>query len=222
MMALAGYREAPYKETLFLDSDAYPCYGFEKLFRVLSPPPTNDAKYWQLPVHKTGDFAAGIEQFPMGAGTPLSWWRPGNDTAKLRDYDHFAERNTGTVMFNFHRELAHTFAEFIPLVGEYLYGNVSNPAEGIEVPHDQCPVRIALYVFKRFIPDLVDQQLPMHSSCRSYPNIEAGTDGFENGMFPRLPDGSYCSECWCTPCRIAHTPSYPIYLHDKFMGWETV
>jgi len=37
MTALSGYLLAPYTTTLFLDSDAYPCPGFQKIFAMTKP-----------------------------------------------------------------------------------------------------------------------------------------------------------------------------------------
>ena len=57
MQALSGYLSAPYVETLFLDSNAHPCPGFEKLFPILFP---FSEKLWTLPSNKVVNFAAGV------------------------------------------------------------------------------------------------------------------------------------------------------------------
>jgi hypothetical protein len=218
LKALGGYRHAPFKKTMFLDSDAYPCPGFENLFDLLTITKSPDQKLWQLRNYADVDFAAGIDQFPFGTrcGDPFI---PGDRVILSKGYTQFTERNTGTTMFNFERQVAHTFAHFIPLVAQHIYNNVAS--EEAYVANDQCPFRVAMYLFLRLRPDFVDLQIPQHSSCRSYPGHDyAGTDGFLNGMFPLQADGKHCSECHCTPCLVAHTPGYPVKINGT-MGWES-
>jgi hypothetical protein len=215
LKAMGGYRYAPYKVSLFLDSDAFPCPGFDKLF-YLATRPTN--KYWQIPSSAPVDFAAGIDQFAQGTGNDAIWI-PGDPTI-LKDYPFFAERNTGTVLFHFAaNRLAHTFAHFIPLVAEHVFNYVAT--EKTPVINDQCPFRIALYLFCRLRPEFNEQVIPMHTSCRTYPGYSyAGTDGFLNGMFPMQQDGKPCKECSCTPCLITHTAFTHEVLIDGRHGWE--
>ena len=217
LVEVSSYRLAPYETTLFIDSDAYPCPGFDKLFGVLLP--EHNKKYWQLPVWTVGDFAIGLEQWPYDGYH--KFWLPGppDNLELVRDYRSFSTRNTGAVLFHFGRKVAHVFAEYIPLVTQYLHNNVSTPKMKV-APNDQMPFRQALYTFRKLRPDFVEMQLPMHSSCRTYPGISyAGTDGFLNGMFPLLPDGTRCSDCYCTPCLIAHTPTYFVTINGT-NGWD--
>ena len=44
LKALGGYRLAPYKHSLFLDSDSYPCPGIDKLFQLTNPDDSNFGK----------------------------------------------------------------------------------------------------------------------------------------------------------------------------------
>jgi len=214
LKALGGYRLAPYQHSLFLDSDSYPCPGVQKLFQLTDPDGYLFGKYWQLPVSGPGDLAIGVDQF---AAWQNGLWIPG-DKKVLSDCSNFAERNTGAVLFNFQRLLAHTLAHFIPLVSEHIYNNVATPEQ--KVVNDQVPFRVALYLFRRFQPDFVEHQIPMHASCRTYPGVQhSGTDGFLNGMYPLQHDGKPCKECSCTPCLINHTPDYPVTI-GGFMGWE--
>jgi len=214
LKALSGYMNAPYKKTVFLDSDAYPCPGFENLFHLLTITQSKQ-KFWQLRTHLDADFAAGIDQYPFGTG--CDGFIPG-ERKKLTDWPSFTERNTGTTIFNFERQSAHTFAHFIPLVAEHMYNNLET--EENKIVNDQCPFRVAMYLFHRLCPDFVDHQIPQHSSCRTYPGKDyAGTDGFLNGMFPLQADGEHCSECHCTPCLVAHTAGYDVTIDGK-MGWE--
>ena len=214
MVELSKYRSAPYKTSWFLDSDAFPCPGFNKLFGVLKP--ALNEKYWQLPITAEGDFAIGIEQYAKGDRN--EYFLPGPDRTVLADYFTYAFRNSGSVMFNFHRKLAHTLAEFIPLVAMHMHDNASTPKN--KVFNDQTALRHALYLFERLNPDYVSQLFPMHSSCRTYPGRKyAGTDGFENGMFPIQFDGKYCSDCSCTPCLIAHTAGTHFVTLNGSTGW---
>jgi hypothetical protein len=223
LKALGGYRHAPYTTSIFLDSDAYPCPGAEHIFS-LAQPMSSKQKYWQVPNTAPVDFAAGVDQFPFGTGNPR-FWTPG-DPSILTDYQFFAERNTGTTLFQFHRPLARTFAHFIPLVAEHVYNNVATPQR--QVANDQGPFKMAHYLFQRLRPDFVDSVIPMHTSCRTYPGQSStGTDGFVNGMFPlvvldnkdKQQKQQHCRECSCTPCLVAHTPNYFVYIHGQ-KGWE--
>lgn len=214
LKVLGRYRNAPYKTSLFLDSDAYPCPGFEKIFALTKP---FSEKLWQLPSTATVDVVAGVDQFPSGDGNP-TYWTPG-DPSVLKDFQYMSERNGGVVMFNFHQELVQTFAHFLPLVSEHVYNNVATPER--QVIGDQTPFRVALYVFDRLQPDFNHQLFPMHVSCRTYPGKGyAGIDGFKNGMYLMQQDGKPCKECHCTPCLINHNG------HDCFVningrkGWE--
>ena len=145
-------------------------------------------------------------------------WIPGDEEI-LSDSIHFAERNTGAVLFNFERPLTHTLAHFIPLVSEHIYNNVATPDK--KVVNDQVPFRVALYLFQRFQPQFVEHQIPMHASCRTYPGLGyAGTDGFLNGMYPLQQDGRPCRECSCTPCLINHNAASHRVTMDGYMGWE--
>ena len=215
MKALGGYRLAPYEHSLFLDSDSYPCPGIKNLFQ-LTKPEEYFGKYWQLPITGAADLAIGMDQY---ADWQNHKWIPG-DANILTDCANFAERNTGTVLFNFQQPLAHILAHFIPLVSEHVYNNVASSKQ--KVTNDQVPFRMALYLFHRFQPDFVEHQIPMHASCRAYPgrNI-AGTDGFKNGMYPLQQDGKQCSECSCTPCLINHfsIDIWPVKI-GGFLGWE--
>mmetsp|Transcript_5350 Transcript_5350/g.7712 ORF Transcript_5350/g.7712 Transcript_5350/m.7712 type:complete len:440 (-) Transcript_5350:20-1339(-) len=215
LKALGGYRLAPYRHSLFLDSDAYLCPGFEALFQFSN----SDAGYknhWQVPIVGSGDLTIGLEQF-VHDKKKLDKWIPGNEDA-LSDFARFQLRNTGTVLFNFERRFGHHFAHFIPLVAEHIYNNVATPQK--KVTNDQWPFRIALYLFKRLHPHFVEHNFPMHTSCRSYPGQKyAGTDGFLNGMFPMQPDGKHCSECSCTPCLVNHCRGYTVKINGN-LGWE--
>lgn len=214
LQALSSYHSAPYRQTLFLDSDAYPCPGFEKLFSLLQP---FSDKLWSLPSASTVDLAIGIDQFKSGDNDP-AYWTPG-DNHVLTDFVSFTERNTGTVLWNFHRPLVHQLAAFIPLVADHVYNKVATPDH--KVVNDQNPFRVALYLFKRLNPEFNEQIIPMHTSCRSYPGKKyAGIDGFKNGMYPiDSSTGKHCSECSCTPCLINHVTSHEVTINGK-MGWE--
>ena len=208
LKALGGYRNAPYKTSLFVDTDAYPCPGVEKLFAVTFFP----QKYWQLNVKRPADLAIGLEQFPNDGGQED--WNPGrgqgpdNTDMLWQEYSEFTCRNTGVVLFHFARPLTLLFTEFLPLVAEHVYNNVAAKVNQT-VTNDQTPFRIALFVFRRLYPLFTEQNFPMHASCRSYPGKRhAGTDGFVNGMFPLMPNGKHCDECYCTPCLVAHNVSF--------------
>ena len=205
LKALGGYRHAPYITSLFVDSDAFPCPGLEKLFAVTS---SKREKYWQFPVFLPADLAMGLEQYTFDGNNPI--WNPGrgqgpNGSDLLWDeYQAFTCRNTGVVLFHFARALAWEFAEFLPLVAEHVYNHVATKKE--KVLNDQTPFKVAHFIFRRLFPDFVEHQFPMHASCRTYPgDPTGGTDGFLNGMFPVQPNGQHCKECSCTPCLITHT-----------------
>mmetsp|Transcript_11648 Transcript_11648/g.24565 ORF Transcript_11648/g.24565 Transcript_11648/m.24565 type:complete len:485 (+) Transcript_11648:174-1628(+) len=217
LKALGGYIHAPYKTTIFLDSDAFACPGVQKLFAITNPRQQN---YWQFPTLSTPDLAVGIDQYESaGPRGEVVKFTPG-DPSVLQDFVDFPERNTGTVLFHFHRRLAYTFAHFVLLVAEYVSNHVALDNR-LGLYNDQCPFKIGLYVFRRLRPEFVDLQLPMHASCRSYPGVDhAGTDGFLNGMYPIQQDGTRCRECYCTPCLIHHTPTYRLKVNGR-MGWET-
>lgn len=219
LKALGNYLNAPYEISLFLDSDAYLCPGFHKLFFVVDTKPMNQ-KYWQFPTHydTVADFAIGLEQFPNDTG---DWkhWIPG-DPRLLNDFFSFTSRNTGAVLFNFHRPIAHTFTHFLPLVTQHIYNHVETANK--KIVNDQTPFRVALYLFHRLQPDFVEQTLPQHASCRTYPGLKiAGIDGFENGMFPlTTPEGNRCNECHCTPCLVVHTAGTHFVFINKTTGWS--
>lgn len=216
LRALNGYRLAPYKHSLFLDSDAYPCPRVEALFHLSSHGLHKYEKYWQLPSTRPADFAIGIEQYPISFAS--NHWIPGDATV-LTDFNTFSERNTGVVLWSFERRVAHAFAHFIPLVSEHIYKNVAT--KKVKVTNDQIPLRVATYLFRRLEPDFVEHQIPMHASCRTYPGMEyAGTDGFANGMYPLQQDGKHCSECSCTPCLVNHCASTYFVTVKGYKGWE--
>lgn len=218
LRALNGYRLAPYKHSLFLDSDAYPCPRVEALFHLTHHGLRKYEKYWQLPSTRPADFAIGIEQYPESVPLSLNHWVPGDATI-LTDFNTFSERNTGAVLWSFERRVAHTFAHFIPLVSEHIYKNVATTK--IKVTNDQTPLRVATYLFRRLEPDFVEHQIPMHASCRTYPGADyAGTDGFMNGMYPVQQDGKHCSECSCTPCLINHCTDLHFVTVKGYKGWE--
>ena len=205
LKALGSYRNAPYQTSLFIDSDSYPCPGFEKLFLLTRP---IGQKIWQFPTLRPADLAIGLEQFPVTPGN--FHWNPGRGQGPdgsdvfLEEYKTFTTRNTGAVLFHFDGPLTLVFAEFLPLVAEHVYNHVATAEH--KVPNDQTPFKIAQFVFQKLVPDFVEQRFPMHASCRSYGGLKfTGTDGYQNGMFPLQSDGKHCSECYCTPCLIVHT-----------------
>lgn len=153
LKALGGYRLAPYKHSLFIDADAYPCPKVEALFSLIDPTYKHGRKYWQLPSSRQGDFAMGIEQWST---SDIEFWMPG-DPKYLTDFRTFNLRNSGAVLWNFDRPLAHHFAHFIPLVSEHVYNNVAT--DKVKVPNDQTPFNVALYLFHRFAPDFVEHQV---------------------------------------------------------------
>jgi hypothetical protein len=212
---MASYRHGPYTMNLFVDTDAYPCPGFSKLFDLVKFP--GASKAWQVPVTADADVAIGLEQYPHDPVNPRHFC-PG-DPNKLRDWFSFTYRNDGVVLFHFHRKLTHVFAHFIPLVSEYVYNHVGNRT--VKVVNDQTPFNIALYLFHRLVPEFLDTPIPMHASCRAYPGAKyAGTDGFINGMLPIQQDGEYCDECKCSPCLISHFANLRLLKIDGRKGWE--
>ncbi|KAI2507186.1 hypothetical protein MHU86_7252 [Fragilaria crotonensis] len=213
MQALSGYLLAPYVETLFLDSDARPCPGFEKLFSFLHP---FTDKLWALPLTKTVDLAVGLDQYRDSGFPGTHYWCPG-DARVLSDFAQYAERNTGTVLLNFHSILTRQFAHFVPLVAEHIYNNVATPIKS--VTNDQVPFLVAVYLFRRLEPEFNEQILPLHASCRTYAGVEStGIDGDQNGMFPIMEYGDRCRACSCTPCLITHGTA--ITIEGGKMGWE--
>jgi hypothetical protein len=73
LRALSSNINAPYKLTLFLDSDAYTCPGFERLFELAANRPGN--VYWQLPSMQKVDLAIGMDQYPVSEQSrPLVAW----------------------------------------------------------------------------------------------------------------------------------------------------
>jgi hypothetical protein len=214
LKSLSSYRHAPYRLSLVLDSDAFTCPGFENLFQMAEP---SRQDVWQLSHQGQTDFAAGIDQYPFGTGLN-AFLIPGK-REYLQDYDDFPERNTGTMLFSFHRQLTHTFVHFVPLVAEYIWNHKASSKHAII--NDQCPFRLAMYLFKRFHPEFVDQQIPQHACCRTYPgNPVAGTHAEKSRMMLLLADGTRCNDCMCTPCLITHfSQDYPVPVQGR-MGYE--
>jgi hypothetical protein len=216
LRALSSYINAPYKVTLFLDSDAYTCPGFERLFELADNRPRN--VYWQLPSMQKVDLAIGMDQYPVSDLNNHGHWLPG-DEKLLHDFLYFPERNTGVVLFHFYRPLLHIFAHFLPLVGEHIYKHVATLKN--KAVNDQQPFRVALYLFRRLFPEFNEQQIPMHASCRNYPGrVYAGTDGFKNGMYPIQSNGKHCSECSCTPCLMNHNGKTHFLAVNGRNGWK--
>lgn len=217
MISMGGALVAPYKETLVLDSDAYPCPGFEKIFVMLWPRQLKRYrdKLWALPSTAPVDLATGLDQYFESGG---KWTLPG-DSGLHSDFPHFPERNCGTVLWNFRRQLTHTFAHFLLLVGEHMYNHVATPDNLIY--GEQTPFRVALYLFRKLRPSFNEQHFPSHVSCRTYVDVKySGIDGARNGMYPMQSDGRICSECHCTPCLINHNAgTYFVNINGK-KGWE--
>lgn len=212
MKSMAGALLAPYKETLVLDSDSYPCPGFEKLFAVLRP---YSEKLWALPSTATVDLAIGLEQYPRPSGQ----WSVLGDLGIYSDFQFFSTRNCGTVLWNFHRQLPHTFVHFLLLVAEHMYNNVATPTNIIV--NEQVPFKVALYLFKKLKPSFNEQNFPFHASCRTYPDKNyAGVDGARNGMYPVQSNGKICNECHCTPCLINHLAGAHFVTINGKKGWE--
>lgn len=209
---------APYIDNFFLDSDAYPCPGFETLFHLvdlkMATPGNKFGKLWQLPVAKPADLAIGIEQF--NSATVANRLPVPGDPNVLKDYREFVMRNSGSFLLSFQRPTGYTFVQFLSLLVDYVAYTMK-----IQVQRDQHYLRTALYLIRRLEPNFVEHQIPMHASCRTYPGKSfAGTDGFINGMYPLQQDGTHCKECYCTPCLINHLAStYFVNLLGQ-KGWE--
>jgi hypothetical protein len=138
----------------------------------------------------------------------------------LQDFLYVSERNTGVVLLNFYRPLVHTFAHFVPLVDEHVFNPMSLPLK-MRLSMINALFRIALYRFRRLVPEFNEQQIPMHTSCRNYPGkVYAGTDGFKNGMYLIQPNGKHCSECRCTPLLINHNGGTYFLTINGRTGWE--
>jgi hypothetical protein len=213
MVSMAGSLLAPYKQSLMLDSDSYPCPGVEKLFEVLHP--YNKKKLWSLPSTKTVDLLTAHEQYPWSSHL----WKSvlGKGTGIHSDFEHFADRNCGTLLFNFQNQLTHTFAHFEQLVAEHVFNNVASPK--MLVLGEQTPFKIALYLFKKLRPAFHEEQFPSHVVCRTYVNTKyAGVDGALNGMYPMQSNGMPCGHCYCTPCLINH--HLQVTVDGTRMGWE--
>ena len=161
LKAMTAYRNAPYQITLFVDSDAMPCPGFEKLFSIatLTNVMNDDdgihkhQNYWQLPLNRKADLAIGLEQYATDSNNPL--WNPGhgqglNGTDLLwHDYRTFVSRNTGAVLLNFQRPSTFVFTEFLPLVANYMYNHVAT--KDIPITNDQVPFKVALFIFQKLL-----------------------------------------------------------------------
>lgn len=196
---LSSYLNVPYKGTLSLDMDTYPCPDFETLFKLGDNKVRNVC--WHLPSMKKVDLALGIDEYPIANLRNHRNWLPG-DRKLLQDFLYFAEQNTGMVLLNFYRPLVHTFAHF-------------------EAVNDQCPFRVALYRFRRLFPEFKKQQIPMHTSCRNHPGkVYACTDGFKNGKYPIQPNGKHCGECRCTPFLINHNGGTHFLTINGRLGWD--
>lgn len=217
MMSLGGAFRAPYIQTLILDSDAFTCPGFEKLFDALIPYSNN---HWSAPSLASADLAIGLEQFHDLRNWPIPFkYNPGSGKWHS-DFENFSLRNTGAHLWNFEREHTHVFAHFLVLVAEYLYNVVATAEKG--VVNDQDPFRLALYLYQRMVPQFHEVNFSQHASCRTYPDEKyAGLDGARNGMYPVQPDGMICSDCRCTPCLIAHNAATLFVTVNGRKGWES-
>lgn len=214
MISLAGSLHAPYQQSLMLDSDSYPCLGVEKLFDILRP---YSNQRWALPSTANVDLATSFEQYPWQA----SDWKKvlGKGSGVHSDFQYFADRNCGTLLYNFDHEITHTFAHFLQLVAAHVINNVAT--SGMEVMGEQTLYKIALYLFRKLRPAFNEQQFPAHVACRSYPDDpNGGIDGFRNGMYPIQGDGNPCSECHCTPCLINHNHGAHFVTINGKSGWE--
>ena len=216
MMSLRGAFRAPYVQTLILDSDAFPCPGFEKLFDALIP---YSNKHWSAPSIAPADLVIGLEQFHSLRNWHVpSKYNPGSGKWHS-DFENFSIRNTGAHLWNFEREYTHVFAHFLVLVAEYLYNDLATVDNG--VMNDQDPFRLALYLYQQLVPQFHEVNFPQHASCRTYPDKKyAGLDGARNGMYPVQPDGMICSDCKCTPCLIAHNAGSLFVTVNGKKGWE--
>jgi len=214
MISIGGSLLAPYRQSLMLDSDSYPCPGVEKLFDILRP---YSNQRWALPSTATVDLATSFEQYPW---QDTFWKRTfGKDSGRHHDFSHFADRNCGTLLYNFDNVLTHTFAHFLPLVAAHVMNNVATHEH--LVMGEQTLFKIALYLFQKLHPEFHEQQFPSHVVCRTYPNdTDAGIDGFRNGMYPVQKDGIPCSDCQCTPCLINHNHDAHFVTVDGKQGWE--
>lgn len=218
MISIGGSLLAPYKQSLMLDSDSHPCPGFLKLFAILEP---YSEKLWSLPSTARVDLVTAHEQFPWQGSK--SFWRNllGKGAGAHYDFQHFADRNCGTLLYNFESELTHTFAHFLQLVAAHVINNVASHKH--LVMGEQTLFKIALYIFTRLRPTFHEEQFPSHVVCRSYPGREehGGIDGFQNGMYPIQQDGKPCRECRCTPCLINHNHgAHFVTLKGGKSGWE--
>lgn len=214
MTSLAGSLLAPYQQSLMLDSDSYPCPGVEKLFGILVP---YSNKFWAHSSTAKVDLVTAFEQYPWQA----SRWKKmfGKESGLYSDFQHFADRNCGTLLYNFENRLTHTFAHFVQLVAAHVINNVATH-ENL-VMGEQTLFKIALYLFQKLRPEFHEQQFPSHVVCRSYPNdTKAGIDGFQNGMYPLQTNGKPCSECHCTPCLINHNSDAHFVTVQGKKGWE--
>ena len=214
MISLAGSLRAPYQQSLMLDSDSHPCVGVEKLFDILRP---YSNKRWALPSTANVDLVTSFEQYPWQDSDWKKVLGKGSDIHS--DFRYFADRNCGTLLYNFDNEITHTFAHFLQLVAAHVINNVATPE--MEVMGEQTVYKIALYLFRKLRPAFNEQQFPSHVSCRTYPNdSDSGIDGFRNGMYPIQGDGNPCSECHCTPCLINHNHGAHFVTINGKTGWE--
>lgn len=214
MISIAGSLFAPYQQSLMLDSDSYPCPGVEKLFDILHP---YSKQLWQLPSTATVDLVTSFEQFPWQD----SYWKRvlGKGKGVHSDFQHFPDRNCGTLLYNYENPLTHTFAHFTQLVAAHVINNVASHEH--LVMGEQTLFKIALYLFKKLHPTFHEQQFPAHVSCRTYVNeSDSGIDGFRNGMYPLQTNGKPCNDCQCTPCLINHNHGAHFVTVDGKTGWE--
>ena len=215
MESLGSILLAPYTETLILDSDAYPCPGFAKMFAMFEP---FGKKLWSFASTAAVDLVIGIDQFPYQT-RQNQFQLAGVDTGIYSDFEFFADRNTGTHMWNFRRQHTHSLAHFVLLVMEHIYNNVATPEN--QVIGEQTPFKMALYLFQRLRPSFHEEHFPMHTSCRTYPNKPyAGVDGARNGMYPPDKDGKICGDCRCTPCLINHCGQVHFVTINGQTSWE--
>lgn len=214
MISIAGSVLAPYQQSLMLDSDSYPCPGVEKFFDMINP---YSNQRWPLPSTATVDLVTSFEQYPW---QDSHWKRVlGKGSGGYSDFEYFADRNCGTLLYNFESHKTHVFAHFVQLVAAHVINNVASP--DLIVMGEQTLYKIALYVFKKLRPEFHEEQFPSHLSCRSYPNDEGGgIDGFRNGMYPLQVNGKPCNECHCTSCLINHNHgAHFVFINGK-TGWE--
>lgn len=213
LTSLGGSLLAPYQQSLLLDSDSYPCPGVEKLFGMLVP---YSNKLWPLPSTAKVDLVTSLEQYPWQA--PRWKWVFGNDTSLHSDFQYFADRNTGALLYNYENQLTHTFAHFVQLVAPHVINHIASL--NMLVMGDQTPYKIALYLFQKLRPEFNEVQFPSHVSCRTYLNrSHAGIDGAINGMYPKQKDGKICTDCHCTPCLINHNANTMFVTINGKRGW---